>query len=458
MNVETVHDSIERNWAHGVEIAKSLIAQKSTSPDGDGISECAELVRQILEEHGASARIIKTSGNPYVLGELKARDPSAPTVILLNHYDVQPIGNLPAWNTEPFSPTVKDGVLYGRGAADNKGQFAANLTGVKAWIDTYGEVPVNVKFLLEGEEEIGSPTFEEFVQANRDLLMGDVVFFADAAIHESGAPNIFYGVRGTLGIKLSITTAKMNHHSGNKGGVIPEAAWQLIEVIASMRDEDGTVIIDGFYNDIVSPTDLDWAMIDGIPYDPAAIKREYGLKKDLQLSKRDYYYRLMFLPTLSICGIHAGSVPEQAFLPIIPGQAEAIINIRFPLAQTPEKLFELVSKHVASINPEVKVEYIASGKASRSPTDLPVLRAISHAVEKIYKRPAVQMPSLGSSWGAEHLFTQVLDIPCIYVPCANTDENNHGPNENLRLDCFKRGAHVTAEVLDALSTYKQSEA
>lgn len=450
MNVKEVHERIDRDWEQGIELAKELIAQKSISATGEGIQECAEKIRGILENLGADAQVIQSKGNPYILAEIKSSNPNAPTLMLLNHYDVQPIGDRNAWNTDPFEGTVIDGVLYGRGASDNKGQFAANVTGVKAWMDTYGSLPVNIKFLLEGEEELGSPSFESFVMENQDLLHGDVIFFADAAIHESGAPNIFYGVRGSLAIRLKIKTAGMDHHSGNKGGIIPDASWQMVELLSSMKNPDGTVAIEGFYDDIIPPSETDWQMIDNIPFDPVEIKKNYMLYSDITMSKREYYKHLMFLPNMTISGLQAGTYSDTSFLPAIPGSASAIINIRFPLAQTPEKLFEVVKKHVEKINPDAEVEYIASGRASRSDTSNPMLQTISGAVERIFERPAVQMPSLGSSWGAEYLFTQILKMPCMYVPYANTDENNHSPNENFKVDYFKRGAHVIAEVIGSL--------
>ncbi|HHY81376.1 MAG TPA: M20/M25/M40 family metallo-hydrolase [Clostridiales bacterium] len=450
MCLSQVHAAINKQTAEGIKIIKRLINQRSTSTDACGIRECALLLKNIMSGLGIKAYLIETEGNPVVYGEVLSNEPDAPTLVLYNHYDVQPIGAETDWTTPPFSATEKDGRIYGRGAGDNKGQLAANLFGVSEYLRVNGQVPVNIKFIIEGEEEIGCPSFKRFLKNNKDLLKGDIVIICDSSIHSSGAPYMIYGVRGSLKLSLRSVTANTDHHSGNKGGVIPEAAWELVQVLASMYDKNYNVTIDGFYDGIIEPNNKELQWIDSIPYDPDELTAAYELAKPLSLSRREYYYRLMFRPTLSILGIKSGLVQNGGIPGAIPGSAQAILNIRFPYPQTVDHLFRAVEKHVKNINPGIEVIFHSSSPAARTKTDLPILNTIESALENAFGKKVIHLPSMGASWASFCLWEQVMNMPAVIIPYANIDENNHSPNENISINCFITGAHAIAEIIYAL--------
>lgn len=455
MNIDQVHAYIDRHVEQGISMLKRLINQRSTSIDGYGIRECAALLAKLLRDMGISARIIETSGHPVIYGECRAKRPDAPTIIIYNHYDVQPAGNEAAWDTPPYSAIEKNGRIYGRGAGDNKGQLIANLFGVLAWLQTCSHTPAHVKFIYEGEEEIGCRSFQSFLKEYPELLQGDVVVISDSGIHTSGAPFMLYGVRGSLRLSLRSATSNTDHHSGNKGGVIPEAAWELIDVLSSMRGADGRVAIEGFYDGIAGPDAKDLEMIDSAPYDPGELSKTYGLAKPLTLSKREYYSKLMFTPTLSVLAIQSGPPAGEGIPGAIPGKARAMLSVRFPYAQTAQQLFHAIDEHVKRRNPDIEVIYHNASAASRTKADLPIMEALSSAVEIAFGKKPIQLPAMGASWGSFHLWGQLMHIPAVIIPYANADENNHGPNENIRIDCFVTGAHTIAQILQTLSEFRK---
>jgi len=454
MSIGQVHAYIDQHADIGISMLKRLIDHRSTSSDGCGIRECALFLEKLLKDMGITARIIETSGHPVVYGECRAKRPDAPTIVIYNHYDVQPAGNEAAWDTPPFSAIEKNGRIYGRGAGDNKGQLTANLFGVLAWLQVNKHTPVNVKFIYEGEEEIGCRSFQSFLNDYPELLCGDVVVISDSGIHTSGAPFILYGVRGSLRFSLRSVTSNTDHHSGNKGGVIPEAAWELIDVLSSMRDADGKVVIEGFYDGIVNPTAKDLEMIDSAPYDPEELSKTYGLARPLTLSKREYYSRLMFTPTFSVLAMQSGQPIGEGTPGAIPGKAQVMLNVRFPYAQTAQQLFRAINEHVKKRNPSIEVIFHNASAASRTMADLPIMEALSSAVEIAFGKKAIQLPAMGASWGSFYLWEQLMHIPAVIIPYANADENNHGPNENIRIDCFVTGAHTIAQILQSLDEFR----
>ena len=450
MGIDQVHAYIDRHTDELVELLKRLINQRSTSSDGCGVRECAEILKDLLNDMGMDARMMETEGYPYVFGEYRSDCPKAPVIVIYNHFDVQPSGSESAWDTPPFCATLKNGRIYGRGAGDNKGQLIANLFGVFAWLKTNKKIPVNVKFIFDSEEEIGCRSFRSFLEKYPRLFAGDVAIISDSGIHPSGAPFILYGVRGSLTLSLHSVTSDNDHHSGNKGGVIPEASWELIDVLASMRDTAGNVIIDGFFDGIAEPTQRDIQMIEHAPYDPDALARTYALKAPITLSKREDYTNLMFKPTLSILSMNSGRPKDGKVPGSIPGHAQALLNVRFPYGQTGEHLFSAIERHVKRRNSSIDVIYHGSIPAARTFSDLPVIGDIKSAVESSFGKKAIELPSMGASWGSFYLWEQFMHMPAVIIPYANADENNHGPNENIRIDCVVTGAHTIAQIIFAL--------
>ena len=244
---------------------------------GIGVEECAVLVRDLLERSGIRGEIIPTDGWPVVYGE-RIEDPSLPTLLVYGHYDVQPSDPESDWDTPPFEPTVRDGRIYCRGIADNKGQFSANILGAAAWIETAGRLPINLKFVIDGEEESGSPSFEGFLRANAHRLSCDLIYGSDGHVHEADQPILQFGCRGLIYIEFLARGPSRDLHSGNFGGVAPNPAWKLVHLLATMFSPEGEILVPGILDRRPArSTPLMRAALDAIPIDEAALLAGIGL-------------------------------------------------------------------------------------------------------------------------------------------------------------------------------------
>lgn len=247
-----------------------LLRQPSISTQGIGVDECADLVASILEENGITSRIMPTAGLPVVYGERVVAE-DANTILIYGHYDVQPPEPFEEWDSPPFEPTIRDGRIYARGTGDNKGQFVAHILALKL-LDDLGIAPrLNVKFLLEGEEESSSPNLPPFVEQNRDLLKADLLYAADGPMHPSNRPIVFFGMRGNLKMELVATGANRDLHSGNFGGPAPNPVWKLVDLLSTMRFPDGRVAIEGFYDQVVPPTEYERELLASVPFDAGSV-------------------------------------------------------------------------------------------------------------------------------------------------------------------------------------------
>ncbi len=428
-----------------------LVRQPSISARDEGVTECAEILARQMENMGVKASILPTDGQPVVFGALPSKDPDAFTLLCYGHYDVQPPEPLERWDSPPFEPVVRDGRLFGRGTGDNKGQLLTHVMAASAWKAVHGDVPVNLKFIFDGEEESGSPNLETFVAKNRDLLAADLVLISDGTMHPSGAPLISLGNRGVIGITLKAQGADRDNHSGNKGGVAPNPAWMLIHVLAHTVDPSGKVLVEGFYDDVRAVTETDREIIERLPFDAESFGATMGLPR-VTMPKEEYYRRIMLEPYFNINGLISGYTGPGSKT-IIPSEAEARIDIRTVVDQRFDDLVEKLRAHIHALDPRVEmhVRGIGGMRPSRTPADHPAIPVIAGAVERARDRePFINLSSGGSLPNA--VWPNTLGIPHVGIPYANADENNHSPNENLVLDCFYAGIHTSAEVFAALAT------
>ena len=431
-----------------LEIFKTLVRQKSISSRNEGVKECAELLKSIMEDSGITTEIYDTPGQPVVYGELEGNHPSKPTILFYGHYDVQPPEPIDQWVSEPFEPTVRDGRLYGRGTGDNKGQLLTHIFAVKTYLDIEGEVPVNVKFIFDGEEEIGSPNLEGFVRAKRDLLKTDAVITSDGPLHDSGSPIIAFGVRGVMNFDFHINTANTDNHSGNKGGVIPNAIWEMVRFLSTMVDEKDHVLVEGFYENVVEPTAYEKQLISDLPFNKEGVARSFGVREILH-EKETFYKKLLFLPTLTINGIEGGYIGEGC-KNIIPCEAKAKMEIRLVYDQDPEDLIRKIEKHIENHDPRISLTRVAEDmRPSRTSSELEISQVIIEAVGKAFGENPLIYPAMGGSL-PDYVWTKVLGTPSIMVPYANTDEANHAPNENMSLQCFYQGIESDIEIIEGL--------
>lgn len=425
-----------------------LIAQPSISAQDIGIRECADLFIDVLRGAGFSARLMPTPAHPLVYAEWLGA-PGRPTVLIYGHYDVQPPEPLEEWLSPPFQPTVRDGRLFARGAGDNKGQIFAQIAAARAWLEVSGELPVNVKFLIEGEEETGSPHLSWFVSENHDLLAADLVYTSDGPVHDDAHPQVVYGVRGMLLVELRARGASNDLHSGNWGGLVPNPAWTLVQLLGTMLDDAGQVTIPGFYDDVRPPTVAFKAAMASIPLDQREALATVGIDSLPPPADLGYFDRLMTTPTLNIAGFtsgYGGPGPKT----VIPSTATVKMDMRLVPNQRTDDIFEKFQAHVARHTPDVEVLRHGGMEPSYTPVEHPYSRVVRRAVETGFGTPPIDVPLLGGSL-PDAVFTQTLGLPSFLVPYANSDERNHAPNENIELSRFYAGIRTAAALFAYLT-------
>ncbi|MFC3957726.1 M20/M25/M40 family metallo-hydrolase [Halovivax cerinus] len=422
-----------------------LLAQPSVSSTGDGVDECASLLSSILDRRGFDeVRQIETDGYPIVYAE-RIVDESRPTVVFYGHYDVQSPWPDEEWSSPPFEPTVRDESIYARGSGDNKGQHLAHAFAVDALDAAVDGPPVNVTMLVEGGEESGSVGLIEYLTGDPvDIADADLVYVSDGPMHASRRPTIIYGNRGIISVELTLQTANADLHSGNFGGPVPNAANELVSLLASMYDGD-EVTIDGFHDAVaIAPDDRDMAR--QIPFDEATLAADHGI--DRLATDRSYYERLLLEPTLTINGVSSG-YDGEGMKTIIPNRARAKIDCRLVPDQDPARIFDRIRAHVATRHPDVEVTNMGMAPPMKTPLDTPAADPLADAMAEVWDVEPVEMPLLGGSLPAAY-FRSELDVPVLVVPYANPDQGNHSPDEHLDLACFRNGIETTARFLTRL--------
>ncbi|HEU5383655.1 MAG TPA: M20/M25/M40 family metallo-hydrolase [Ktedonobacteraceae bacterium] len=423
------------------------VRRPSISAYGEGIGEVAEYIANVMRQIGLTVRIMPTRGWPMVLGEYTLQ-PDAPTVLLYGHYDVQPPDPLEDWITPPFEPTVRAGRLYARGVGDNKGQHFAQLLALESLLACRGTLPCNVKFLLEGEEEVGSPHMPEFIRTHRDELRADLVIVSDGPVHESGQSVLTFGVRGVLDLELRARGARQDLHSGNWGGIAPNPLWTLVHLLATMKNARGEITIDGFYDHVQPLNDLERQALANLPIDVEGVKSTLDLTHLDEPQERGYFERLAAWPTLTINGIHGG-YGGPGSKTVLPHEAVAKCDIRLVEAQTAEDILAKVKAHVQRHAPEVSVLSHGAMDPSKTPLDSPFTEPIRQAILAAQGVEPLLVPAMGGSL-PNYAFTKTLGIPAFGVPYANADEANHAPNENMEVARFFMGIKTGAAMLSYL--------
>jgi acetylornithine deacetylase/succinyl-diaminopimelate desuccinylase-like protein len=427
------------------------VRRPSISAHGIGIAETAAWLEEQLRALGMQTQLLPTAGWPMVLGH-RHDVPGAPTVLLYGHYDVQPPDPLEAWVSPPFEPEVRDGRIYGRGVGDNKGQHFAQLLAIEATLALRGRLPCNVVVLLEGEEEVGSPHMPEIVRQHRELLDVDLVITADGPVHESGRACILFGVRGVLSFELRARGANRDLHSGNWGGVAPNPIWTLVQLLATMKNAQGEITIDGFYDSVVPPADLERQALAALPVDEARVLRELGLAEFDAPAGRGFAERLSLWPTLTINGLHGGYAGPGSKT-VLPHEAVAKCDIRLVADQGIEEIRAKVEAHVRRHAPGVEFIFQGGMDPSKTPIDSPFAAPIRAAVGLGQAEEPLIIPAMGGSL-PDYVFTKVLGVPAFVVPYANADEANHAPNENLEVERFYKGIRTGAALLAHLGAWR----
>jgi acetylornithine deacetylase/succinyl-diaminopimelate desuccinylase-like protein len=419
------------------------------------VRRAAEYLRERFVEAGLEARIMETGGHPAVYAE-RLESPGAPTVLIYGHYDVQPPEPLELWTSPPFTPSLRDGAIYARGASDDKGQLYAHIKGVEALLASEGALGVNVKFLIEGEEEIGSPNLAPFIEANRALLAADVVIISDGAMIAPQTPTITYGLRGLAYVELTVRGAAMDLHSGGFGGAAPNPINALCKMIAALHDERGRVTVPGFYDDVIESSAEEREQLARVPFDEGALAEEIGVSALPGEEGYSVLERLWTRPTLDVNGIGGGFQGEGAKT-VIAAEARAKISCRLVPKQDPVRIARALSKHLERLAPAgvmVEVRDLHGGHPVLTPLDAPAVRAAGDALREMFGREPV-FARTGGTIPVVSTFQQTLEAEVVLVGFGLESDRAHSPNEHLALENYYRGIEVSAAVLRRLAALGQ---
>ena len=435
---------IEQNKDRFVEELFSLIRIPSISSESEHKADmvrCAERWKELLTASGAeNAELIETTGNPLVYAE-KSIDPSKKTVLVYGHYDVMPVTPLELWNTEPFEPVIKDGKIWARGADDDKGQSFMQAKAFETMM-ALGTLPCNVKFLLEGEEEIGSPALKQWIKKpeNKEKLKADIILVSDTDMVSAEVPSVTTGLRGLVKFEMRVTGPDHDLHSGDFGGTVSNPVNVLSWMIGTVLDKNGHITIPGFYDDVIVCSQEERALINKAPHDDEEYKKSVGV--DVLQGENGYttLERIGIRPTFDVCGIQGGYSGE-GFKTIIPSVAWAKLSFRLVANQNPEHIARIVEDYFRSIAPDsVKLEFIyyEKGMPYVCPIDLPAYKAAEKAFGDTYNMQPIPAHS-GCSISIVSDFEQELGLKSILLGFGLGADNIHAPNENYRLDRFYKG-------------------
>jgi acetylornithine deacetylase/succinyl-diaminopimelate desuccinylase-like protein len=409
------------------------------SENKEDMVRCAEKVKQRLLEAGAeSVEIMPTAGHPAVYG-YKMVDPSKPTVLVYGHYDVQPPDPLELWESPPFEPVIKDGKIYARGSCDDKGQFYMHIKALEMMTRT-NSLPVNVKFLIEGEEEIGSKHLGDFVRANKDKLKADVILISDTAMISLDTPSLDVGVRGLVYIEVEVTGPNRDLHSGVYGGAVANPATILCQMIASLHDENNHITIPNFYDDVVVATPEERTEMAKAPYDEAEYKKDLGVNVLWGEKGFTTNERTGIRPTLEVNGIWGGYTGEGAKT-VLPSKASAKISCRLVPNQKSEKMTKLLIDHLHKAAPpyvKVHARDLHGGDPYMTPVDSTEYKAASKAIEATFGKTPIPVRG-GGSIPITALFEAELGCKTVFLGFGLDSDNLHSPNEKFNIDNFYKG-------------------
>ena len=401
--------------------------------------KCAEAVKQNLLSSGCTkAEVLDTDGFPVVYGE-KIIDPSKPTVLVYGHYDVQPPEPLELWHSGPFEPVIKDGKVFARGSADDKGQFYMHVKALETMVKT-NTMETNIKFLIEGEEEIGSPNLGKFVAQNKELLKADVILISDSSMLSMENPSLDTGVRGLSYIEVEVTGANRDLHSGTYGGAVANPITILAQMIASCHDENNHITIPNFYDDVVVATAEERTLLNAAPYDEKEYMNELGVTALWGEKGYSTYERTGIRPTLEVNGIWGGYIGEGAKT-VLPSKAFAKISARLVPNQTSDKITEILIKYFKTIAPkgvEVKASLHHGGEPYMTPINSKGYLAASKAVEQTFGKAPIPVRG-GGSIPICSILERELGIKIVFMGFGLDNDNLHSPNEKYNLENYYKG-------------------
>ena len=426
-------------------------SQPSIAAQNLGMEECAALVSDMLRSRGFAVETVPSGGFPVVIAERDgARDR---TLLIYNHYDVQPAEPFDLWTSPPFTPTLRDGHLYGRGVSDDKGHLTARLLAIDALLASEDRLPCRIKFVIEGEEEIGSAHMHEFVKQNRARLKGDACLWEFGYVDHRDVPLQFAGLRGICYVELSVESLSRDVHSGIGGSIFPNAAWRLTWALASLKGPDERIRIPGFYDPVRPPTARDKELMALAPDMAEDHKTRYGVKQFLKGLKggADLSIAEVFEPTCTICGLTSG-YQGAGSKTVLPARASAKVDFRLVPDMTPEQVLKQLRAHLDREGfDDVRIQFLGGNPAGRTDPDDPFLRLVSETARPVYGVPMQIVPMVGGS-GPNFAFIQELHVPVATAGFGNPDTRAHAPDENLRVDLYVKHAKHAARLIHAFAS------
>jgi len=450
--MQRIYDYIDAHWLEAVEDLKRLCRQPSISAQGVGMSEMVQLLAHMMRDYGIGVQVLPGPGDGYPLLYGEFGGESSKTLLFYNHYDVQPPEPLEQWTTPPFEPTEYEGNLRARGVSDNKGDIVARLLALKAYQEVRGKLPVSIKFIIEGEEEIGSPNIAAFIEHNRQLLQADACIWECGGVNWRNEPIVSLGLKGILYVQLEVRGAAQDLHS-SMAAVVPNPAWRLVWALASLKDMDENILIDGFYDKVMTPDKKELDAIEAIPLDEEQTRQSLGLEKFVKsVTGFEYKKRHALEPTCNICGLDSGYTGPGSKT-VLPCHASAKLDFRLVPDQRPDDILAKLRRHLDShgfsditIAPQVEGE-----NPARTSLDSPFAGIAVDAAREVYGVEPVISPSMAGS-GPMYSFTDTLGLPTVLIGVMYPGSRPHAPDEHIRLTDFVLGAKHIAAIMEHMAT------
>lgn len=434
----------------------SIPSISSLSEHKKDMKDCASYLGNLMKEAGLEhITINETAGHPVVTGDWLHAE-GKPTILVYGHYDVQPVDPLELWESDPFKAEVRENKLYARGSSDDKGQVFMHVKVIEAFLKEQGELPVNVKFLIEGEEEIGSVHLPDFVESNKENLAADLVLISDTALYAPGRPAVCYALRGLTGVQIDVRSASGDLHSGIYGGGIQNSIHALVELLASFHDKHGTIQVDGFYDKVRPITDEEKAAYAALDFDAEGAKKEAGVKELFGETDFTYLERTWARPTLEINGVYGGFSGE-GIKTVIPATAGAKITCRLVPDQDPYEIVKQLRAHIEKHKPagvDITITEFDKGKPFITPLEHPYIQAAGRSYETQYDAKTAYIRA-GGSIPIVAAFDEILNTPVIMMGFGLSTENFHAPNEHFHLDNFDKGLRVVSDYFEEIANIEK---
>ena len=429
----------ENNGTKFVADLVKLVSQPSISSKNEGLKECAELVRHMMSELGIHATLMEVPNGPDVVyGEMQGDNRGAKTLVIYNHYDVQPVEPLNEWKSEPFKPEIREGKIYGRGVGDDKGELVARFNAIESIINTSGKVKPNLKWIVEGEEEVGSPHFRNFVLKNRSIAKGDGCLWEGGDRSSKGTPELHLGVKGLVYVEFKLKVGQKDQHS-MYGPLAPNPAWRLVNLLKSIKNEKDRILIDGFYDDVATPSPAERQLLKDNEFNSEGLRK--ALQIDYLLTEKDNertVTKLLYSPTANIAGFGSGYLGEGSKT-IVPKEAFVKMDFRLVKNMKADDIVAKLRKHMKKYGFD-DVELIVHSKQDPAKTSVEsyIAKTMIRCTEMVYGRKPIIWPTIAGT-GPLSLFTDNLKLPTgLGLGVSYPGSGFHAPNEHILIEHYNK--------------------